>query len=276
VTKDDVLKYVADRQLDRPRAAAPQAPPAPVAPTATLERAAPVTDRGEEVVTPSPMRLAIAERMLRSKQTAPHAWTVVEVDMTPLVRWREQIKEQFERQEGVSLTYLPFVVKAVVGALKELPVMNAAWVDDKIILKKQVNVGIAVALDDGLIVPVVRNADQMSIAGLAKAVADLTSRARSGRLNPSDVQGGTFTVNNPGAFGSIVSMPIINHGQAAILAMEAIVKRPVVVDDAIAIRSMMHLGLSFDHRIVDGATAGRFLQAVKRRLEAFGPDTPLY
>lgn len=280
VTKDDVLDYVNRQHGPTPTEAAAPAPPRPEAaapaPPKPTPAAQPPALQAEEIITPSPMRLTIAEHMLRSKQTAPHAWTHVEVDMTPLVRWRAQVKEEFERREGVALTYLPFVIKAVVAMLKEMPIMNARWVDNKIVLKKQINVGIAVALDDGLIVPVLRSADQMSIAGLAEATTEITERARAGRLTPADVQGGTFTVNNPGAFGSILSMPIINQGQAAILAMEAIVKRPVVIDDAIAIRSMMNLGLSFDHRIVDGLTAGRFLQAVKRRLEAYGPGTSLY
>lgn len=282
VTKDDVLNYLDARHraasvrvvavAPTPRAVSSQSP---AAQTPISEQRPAASEHVGEVVTPSPMRLAIAEHMLRSAQTVPHAWTMVEVDMTSLVRWREQIREEFERRDGVRITFLPFVVQAVVAALKELPIMNSEWADNKIVLKKQINVGIAVALDDGLIVPVVHNADQLSITGLAKVVSDLSARARAGRLTPADVQGGTFTVNNPGAFGSIVSMPIINQGQAGILAMEAIVKRPVVIDDAIAIRSMMHLGLSFDHRSIDGATAGRFLQSIKRRLEAYGPGTAL-
>lgn len=286
VTKDDVLNYVTESrmagQAQAFRPAVPATVPAPVAPPSSQPSAPALTPngvptQGEQIVTPSPMRLAIAEHMVRSKQTAPHAWTMVEVDMTPLVRWREQIKAEFERREGVALTYLPFVVKAVVTTLKEIPLLNASWVDGKIVLKQSINIGIAVAIDEGLIVPVVRNADQISVAGLAKAINDLASRARAGKLSPNDVQQGTFTVNNPGAFGSVVSMPIINQGQAGILAMEAIVKRLVVLqDDAIAVRSMMNLALSFDHRITDGALAGRFLQAVKRRLEESGPNTPLY
>lgn len=230
----------------------------------------------DEVVPISRMRRRIAERMVQSKQTVPHAWTMVEVDVTNLVAWRESIKEEFRRREGVNLTYYPFVIKAAVEALKEYPIMNSMWQDDKIVIRRQINIGVAVDLDDGLIVPVIRNADQLSIAGIAKAVADLASRARSGNLKPDEVQGGTFTVNNTGAFGSIQSAPIINYPQAAILSMETITKRPVVIDDAIAIRSMVNLCVSLDHRILDGAVCGRFLRSVKQRLESYNKDMPLY
>jgi len=196
--------------------------------------------------------------------------------MTSVVKWREGVKEEFQRREGINLTYVPFVMKATVEALRELPMMNSTWADDKIVLKRQINLGMAVAVDQGLIVPVIHNADEKSIAGLARAVNDLANRARASKLTLADVQGGTFTVNNTGAFGSVVSVPIINQPQAAIMSMEAIVKRPVVVDDAIAIRSIMYLCLSFDHRIVDGAIAGRFLQKVRQWLEGFGPHIPLY
>lgn len=230
----------------------------------------------DEVVPLTRMRRAIAERMVQSKQTVPHAWTMVEVDVTNLVAWREGIKEEFRRREGVNLTYFPFVIKAAVEALKEYPILNSMWQDDKIVIRRHINIGVAVDLDDGLIVPVIRDADQKSIAGIAKTVADLASRARSGNLKPDEVRGGTFTVNNTGAFGSIQSAPIINHPQAAILSMETITKRPVVIDDAIAIRSMVNLCVSLDHRILDGAVCGRFLRSVKRRLESYNKDMPLY
>ncbi len=230
----------------------------------------------DEVVPISQMRRRIAERMVQSKQTVPHAWTMVEVDVTNLVAWRESIKDEFRRREGVNLTYFPFVIKAAVEALKEFPIMNSMWQDDKIVIRRQINIGIAVDLDDGLIVPVIKNADQLSIAGIAKAVADLASRARSGNLKPDEVQGGTFTINNTGAFGSIQSAPIINYPQAAILSMETITKRPVVINDAIAIRSMMNLCVSLDHRVLDGAVCGRFLRSVKQRLESYNKDMPLY
>ena len=300
ITKDDVLRFVEQRRAapgrepaevaayalaeaapgiplaaEVPRAAAA---PAEAIPRSTSETPQPTVQirEGEQLIEPSTMRKMIAEHMVRSKHTAPHATTVQEVDMSRIVRWREGIKQEFKHREGVDLTYLPFVVKATVEALKEIPIMNASWVDNKIILKQQINIGVAVALEDGLIVPVIRNADERSIAGLAKAINDLSTRARSNKLAVADVQGGTFTVNNTGTLGSIVSVPIIVQPQAAILAMEAIVKRPVVIDDAIAIRSMMYLCLSFDHRIVDGLTASRFLQRIKTWLEAFGPHVPVY
>lgn len=250
-------------------AAAPEAPAAPAA-----RPAAPSPD--ETWVELTPMRRAIAEHMVRSVRTAPHAWALIEADVTNLVRWRAQVLPDWQRREGFELTYLPFAIKAVVEALKDHPELNSQWGEDKIILKRRVHIGVAVSIPDGLIVPVIRDADQKSIAGLAYALRDLVERARSGKLSLQDVQGGTFTVNNPGALGSIMSQPIINQPQAAILTTEAIQKRPVVRDDAIAIRSMMNLCLSFDHRVLDGAKALAFLQAVKRRLEAYGPNTPLY
>jgi 2-oxoisovalerate dehydrogenase E2 component (dihydrolipoyl transacylase) len=230
---------------------------------------------GDERLALSPMRRTIAQRMAQSVREIPHAWLAIETDVTGLVRLREEIKERFRRAEGVDLTYLPFAMKAAVEALRELPIVNSTWKDDQIVLKRDVNLGVAVALDDGLVVPVIRNADQLSVTGLARALADVVARARSGKLTVADVDGGTFTVNNTGAFGSIVSQPIINYPQAGIMNVEAIVKRPVVIDDAIAIRSIVNLCLSFDHRILDGATAGRFLQSVRRRLEAWGPGSSI-
>ena len=223
----------------------------------------------------------IAEAMVRSVTQIPHAWSTVEVDVTRLVAVRGGLRESFQQREGVEITYLPFVIKMVVEALRENPTLNASWDGDAIILKKRINMGIAVAGPEGLIVPVIHDAQQLSIAGLAHRVADLTARARSRRLTLDDVQGGTFTLNNTGVLGSTVSQPIINPPQAAILTTEAIQKRPVVVadstnGDAIAIRSMMNVCLSFDHRINDGAESSAFLQSVKRRLEAIDADTPIY
>jgi 2-oxoisovalerate dehydrogenase E2 component (dihydrolipoyl transacylase) len=218
----------------------------------------------------------IAEAMVRSASQIPHAWSTVEVDVTNLVALRTQVRASFEEREGVELTYLPFIIKAVAESLREHPTLNASWGGDKIILKRRINLGIAVAASQGLIVPVIHDADRLSIAGLAATARDLTLRARQTKLTLDDVQAGTFTLNNTGALGSIVSYPIINHPQAAILTTEAIQKRPVVRDDAIAIRSMINLCMSFDHRINDGAESGAFLQAVKSRLESMGPDTPIY
>jgi 2-oxoisovalerate dehydrogenase E2 component (dihydrolipoyl transacylase) len=225
----------------------------------------------------SPMRRAIANNMLKSKQTIPHAWTVAEVDMTNVVRFRQKVKDSFKEREGIDLTFVPIIVKAVVEGLKAVPVLNASWSDLGVVLHKDINVGVAVSVDDGLIVPVIHQADRMSIAGLAKATDDLAKRARAGKLGIADVQGATFTVNNPGTFGTILSYSIIAPPQAGILAMDAIVKRPVVVEgDAIAVRSMMNLCLSFDHRVLDGVSAARFLQGVRRWLEGFSEQVPLY
>jgi len=198
------------------------------------------------------------------------------VDMSGVVEARARAQERFRQEEGFELTFLPFVVKAVVHALREHPRVNAVWDEDRIILRKAINIGIAVGMEDGLIVPVIKNADEKSIVGLARAIRDLATRARNGQLTLDDVQGGTFTVNNPGTFGTILSTPIIVQPQSAILSTEAVVKRPVVIDDAIAIRPMMNLSLSFDHRILDGLAGARFLATAKQWLEAFRPDTPLY
>ncbi|MGZ6505498.1 MAG: dihydrolipoamide acetyltransferase family protein, partial [Tumebacillaceae bacterium] len=239
------------------------APAAPVAPTAPYN----VAD-GDQVIEASGVRKTIARRMVESKHNAPHAWTMVEVDVTNLARFREKNKEAFKAKEGVGLTFLPFFIKAVVESLKEFPIINSTWQDDKIIIKKDINISIAVAANDALYVPVIKNADRQSILGIAHSINDLAKRARAGKLAPADMSGGTFTVNNTGAFGSIQSMPIINAPQAAILSMESIVKKPVVMpDDSFAIRSMMNLCMSLDHRVLDGWVCGQFLAAVKKRLE---------
>ncbi|MGG3883711.1 dihydrolipoamide acetyltransferase family protein [Brevibacillus panacihumi] len=231
---------------------------------------------GDQIIPISSVRRTIANRMVQSKHEAPHAWTMVEVDVTNLVNFRNQAKDEFKRKEGLNLTFLPFFIKAVVESLKEYPMMNSTWAGDKIIVKKNINISIAVATEDALYVPVIKDADQKSILGIAKSVDDLAARTRAGKLTMDDMSGGTFTVNNTGSFGSVQSMPIINSPQAAILSVEAIVKRPVVIDDMIAIRSMVNLCLSLDHRVLDGLICGRFLQSVKQRLESIGPDTKLY
>ncbi len=231
---------------------------------------------GDEIMPLTRIRRTIAARMVESKRTVPHAWTMVEVDVTSLVRFREAIKEEVRKREGVNLTYLPFVIKAAVEGLREYPILNSQWDEDRIVLRKHINIAIAVDLEAGLTVPVIKDADQKSIIGLAHALHDLATRARAGALRPDDMQNGTFTINNTGAFGSIMSAPIINYPQAAILSMETIVKRPVVVGEGIAIRDMVNLCVSLDHRVLDGAVIGRFLRSVKRRLEAYDVDTPLY
>ncbi|MBI4234227.1 MAG: 2-oxo acid dehydrogenase subunit E2 [Chloroflexi bacterium] len=267
VTREDLLQYVERRKA--PVATAPKAPLATAVPPSPLEA-------DEEVLPLTAVRRRIAENMTRSATQIPTAWTMVEVDVTGLVRWREAIKEEFQRREGVELTYLPFAMKAAVESLKEHPRLNSVWGEDKIILKRRINIGVAVAAPQGLVVPVVHDADRFSVAALARAVRDVITRARESKLTVQDVQGGTFTVNNTGVLGSVISYPIINYPQAAVLTTEAIIKRPVVVEDAIAIRWIMSMCLAFDHRILDGAEAGAFLQSVKRRLEVMGPNTPLY
>jgi pyruvate/2-oxoglutarate dehydrogenase complex dihydrolipoamide acyltransferase (E2) component len=223
------------------------------------------------------MRQAIARNMVASMQTSARAWNLTEVNMEAVVRTREAARDSFREREGMNLTYMPFVGRAVIEALLAFPDVNAELREDQLIRKHYVNLGIAVALDEGLIVPVVKGADTMNVVGLARAINDVATRARTKHLVPDDVQGGTFTITNPGPFGSIISVPIINPPQCAILAFDAIEKRPVVIDDAIAIRHMVYLSMSWDHRIIDGATAARFLQRVKQNLESwdFGPEVGL-
>lgn len=267
VTKKDVEAYLAERE--RP-AAPPREAGARLEPAKQPARPqAPAWQVGQ--VTPlSPMRRSIAEHMVRSKREAPHVTTVMEADLTLIVQFRERNKERFEEREGVRLTYTPFIVQAVVAGLKKHPYVNSSWTDQGIELKRHVHLGIAVALEDGLLVPVIRNADERSFTGLARAVADLAERARTQKLSPDEVQGGTFTITNHGIFGSLFATPIISQPQCAILGVGAIKKRPVVVaGDAIAVRSMVYLNLTFDHRILDGALADQFLAEVVRRLENF-------
>jgi 2-oxoisovalerate dehydrogenase E2 component (dihydrolipoyl transacylase) len=276
ITRDDVLRYLAEPQTV-PAPAAPAQSPAPAVLPAAAPAASVAAGPDEELMPITPVRRMIAEAMVRSVTEIPHAWSVKEVDVTGLVALRQSVRAEFERQEGVALTYMPFVIRAVVEALRKVPTMNATWGGDSIILKRRINLGLAVAAPNGLIVPVIHNADRLTIPGLAHAVQDVTERARTNRLTIEDVQGGTFTLNNTGALGgSLVSGPIINYPQAGIMTTETIEKRPVVRDDAIAIRSMMNICLAFDHRINDGAEASGFLDAVKARLESYGPGTPVY
>jgi len=272
VTKRDVLRYLEDRAA-RPSEARPQpveAPP-PEAPEPEMPLYPPYLP-GErvEIVPMSVMRKKIAEHMVYSKRVAPHVTTFFEIDMTRVSRLREQLQPDFEQRHGVKLTYLPFIIQACVSALKAFPLLNASVAEDKIVYKKDINIGIAVALEWGLIVPVIKNADALSLVGLAKAVHDLATRARNKQLKPEEVQGGTFTITNPGVFGSLFGTPVIHQPQVAILGVGRITKRPVVVeDDAIAIRAMAYFSLSFDHRLIDGAVADQFMAHIKRTLESF-------
>ncbi len=221
-------------------------------------------------------RRIIAERMVESKRTAPHAWSMVEVDVTNVWKWRVREKDRFERETGYKLTLMPFFIRAVVESLAAFPLMNAKFTADGIYVQKDVNIGIAIGLPTNLVVPVVKHADQLSIKGLAIAGGELIDKARRSKLGVDDLAGGTFTVNNNGANGSYASAPIINAGQAGIVTMESVVRKPVVRDDdAIAIRSIMNCCLSLDHRVVDGYVASGFLADLKKRLEAMGPDGAL-
>ncbi|MDR7419715.1 MAG: dihydrolipoamide acetyltransferase family protein [Armatimonadota bacterium] len=262
LTKDDLLRYIADRAAGAP------APPADRSPSPAVPTAAVAPGTGDEVMKLSPVRRAIAQRMAQSKREIPHAYGVIEVDMHAVVTWREAHKDAW-RRDGVALTYTAFFIRAACEALRANPVVNSAWSEEGVVLRRAINIGVGIAVDEGLVVPVIRGADQLSLSGVARALDDLTRRARAGRLTLDDIQGGTFTLTNPGVFGSIWSMPIVVPGQAAILATDAIVKRAVVRDDAIAIRPVMHLGLSFDHRIFDGAVAMRFLNHMKEWFETF-------
>ncbi|HXC79867.1 MAG TPA: dihydrolipoamide acetyltransferase family protein [Candidatus Acidoferrum sp.] len=259
VTRDDVLAA-----LD---ASAGAATARPAASSQPAQRAPRVDGAREEVVKLGSMRRSIAEHMVRSLATSPHAWTLQEIDVTNLVRYRETEKEGFRGRHGVPLTYLPFVVQIVCDALKQYPWLNSTWSDEGVVLKHYINMGIAVSIPDGLIVPVLKDADQLGFTELVRSLNDLVDRARNKQLKPDDVQGGTFTLNNTGSTGSVASQPIINQPQAAILTTESIVKRPVVIGDGIAVRHMMNMCLSFDHRIIDGMMAGQFLGTIKKRLE---------
>jgi 2-oxoisovalerate dehydrogenase E2 component (dihydrolipoyl transacylase) len=293
VTKKDVLEYVQRRdtgQISHVAAVSPQAPaaaapaspvtperpsPAPAPASAAAATGAPSGPtpslaEGDTVVALTSVRRSIADHMVRSVHTSPHAYVMVEVDMSAVARIRDRERAAFGSRYGVNLTFLPFAAVAVCEALRRQPTLNATWSDEGILLKRDINLGIAVALEDNLVVPVVRNADRLSLSGLATTMADLGERARANRLKLDEIQGGTFTLNNTGALGAVLTEAIINQPQAAIMTMDLVVKRPVVVEgDHIVIRPMMNLGMSFDHRINDGLQATRFVRAVKDLLEAF-------
>ncbi|MFZ0168923.1 MAG: dihydrolipoamide acetyltransferase family protein [Candidatus Dormiibacterota bacterium] len=270
ITKRDVLLFL------EAGAAAPTKAPVAAGKQPTAPRPASEPPRPGDKIPLSPMRRSIAEHMVRSVMTAPHAWTMVEVDMGGVAAARAARRAEFLAATGTDLTFLHFGMKSTCLALRAVPTMNAMFEEDAITLRSEVNLGLAVAVGDGLIVPVVRNADSYSVAGLAQAASGLIERARQGKARLEDVEGGTFTLNNAGALGTVTSQAIINQPQAGILVMDAVVRRPVVVGDGIAIRPIMNLCLSFDHRINDGATAARFLGAVKSTLEAVTADTALF
>ena len=268
VTKRDLIEF-----LDS-GARAPAAPPA-----ASAHLPLPEPWPGDVVEPMTKMRALISEHMVASRHTSAHVSSIFEVDFTRVARIRAQQRAEFERATGQKLTYLPFIIKAVVDGLKAHPVVNASVRGSQIIYRHQYNIGVAVALDWGLIVPVIKGADNLSLTGITRALNDLAGRARAKRLDPRDVQDGTFTITNPGVFGSLVGTPIINQPQVAILCVGAIEKRPKVVpgadgEDTIAIRTCAYLSLSFDHRIVDGADADKFMSFVKTAIESV-PETVL-
>ena len=294
VTKGDILAYIESGAAAPPAAAAPsapveapsapvaaasatveaptvpvEAPSAPVAP-ATEPAPGPVYKPGEsvQIVPMSVMRKKIAEHMVLSAHTSPHVYSVYEVNFGRISALRDKKKAEFDAA-GTKLTYTAFIAKAVIDALRQFPIVNASVDGSNIVYKKDINLGIAVALDNGLIVPVIRNADERNLLGLSRAINDLAARARAKKLNPEEVQGGTFTITNPGIFGALYGLPLINQPQVAILGVGTIEKRAVVIDDAIAIKPMCHITLGYDHRLIDGADAGRFLLFLKERLEGF-------
>jgi len=262
VTKKDVQEFAAKA---RQAPAAPATPPSKSAPA-----------EGDEVIQLTRVRKLIAENMVRSKSTIPHAWQTQEADMSGVVANRSANKAAFQKQEGFSLTYLPYVMAAAISALREHPQVNATFNETELIVHRDINLGISVGLEDTLVVPVVRKADSLSIAGLARAVNDLAGRARNKQLKADDLSGGTFTVNNSGTFGTLFSYSVINPGQSGILTMEAIVERPVAVNGMIGIKPMMYLCFSFDHRVLDGLQAARFLTSARKWLEAVSLESPVY
>jgi len=268
LTKKDLLYYVAHRTT---APAAPSLPPAPFS-IKVGETISVKPEDGTEIIKMDHIRKSIAEHMVRSIHTAAHVGAVSEADMTKVAQYMAKQGESFQGREGFKLTYIPFIINAVVKALKDFPLVNSSIDEDKVILKKYINIGIAVALENGLIVPVIKRADEKSLVGLARAVYDLSTRARTKKLLPEEVQNGTFSITNYGVFGNLIGTPIINQPQVAILGIGAVKKHPVVIDDAIAIRSMVYLSLSFDHRLIDGALGGMFLQRIVEYLEGFNPD----
>ncbi len=285
ITKDDVLRYVegrgaaaqaASRAAAAPRPGAAQAVPVAGAPPGAAPPAEAPPAAGDQLHRLSALRRTIAERMVQSNREIPHAYGTIEVDLTAIVRHREAHKAAWQAREGVNISISAFLVRATTRALRAYPMVNATITPQGVLYKGAIHFGIGVAIPDGLIVPVIKHADQKSVTGLAGEIVDLSTRARDGNLTLDDVSGGTFTLTNPGVFGSITAMPFINYPQAAILAADAIVRRPVVVGEGIAIREIMHLGLAFDHRAFDGAVGVRFLNHIKAQLEGFTPtgDSP--
>lgn len=276
ITRKDVLRYLSEGRpvqetMTQVKHDVPETVAAPAV-TPSAPAASSSSDRVELIPTAG-VRQAIANNMVRSKHEAPHAWLMIEVDVTNLVTTRAKLKDEFFKREGVKLTFMPFFMKAAIEALKKHPMMNSEWAGDHIKVHQDIHLSVAVAANDALYVPVIKHADEKNIKGLAVALQDVAARARGNRLKGDEMRGGTFTINNTGAFGSIQSAPILNYPQAAILSVESIVKRPVWVNGMFAARDMVNLCMSVDHRVLDGLVAGQFLQAIKQSLESIDPDT---
>ncbi|TDM13176.1 dihydrolipoamide acetyltransferase family protein [Macrococcus lamae] len=278
VTKKDIMNAIANGVPEAPASYEESRVQEQAAVTSTTPATKTVSaPAAGETIPVNGVRRAIANKMVQSVTEIPHAWMMIEVDVTELVKTRNKHKIQFKQQEGYNLTFFSFFAKAVAEALKEFPMLNSSWQGEQIVINKDINLSIAVASDDKLYVPVIHHADDLSIKGIAKRISELAVKGRSHQLTSGDMQGGTFTLNNTGSFGSVQSMGIINHPQAAILQVEAIVKRPVIIDGMIAVRDMCNLCLSIDHRILDGLVAGQFLQHVKKNLEQMTVDnTSIY
>lgn len=286
ITRKDVLRYLSEGRpvkletatqapvqetMTQTKVDIPKTVEAPTV-TPTVPESSGSSDRVELIPTAG-VRQAIANNMVRSKHEAPHAWLMIEVDVTNLVTARAKLKDEFFKREGVKLTFMPFFMKAAIEALKKHPMMNSEWAGDHIKVHQDIHLSVAVAANDALYVPVIKHADEKNIKGLAVALQDVAARARTNRLKADEMRGGTFTINNTGAFGSIQSAPILNYPQAAILSVESIVKRPVWVNGMFAARDMVNLCMSVDHRVLDGLVAGQFLQSIKQSLESIDPDT---
>lgn len=288
ITRKDIQRYLSD---GRPAAVAKTPAEAPIQETMMQEKIDIPKEESSSAVEPvnvsqpiasseridtiptAGVRQAIANNMVRSKHEAPHAWLMIEVDVTNLVETRAKLKDEFLKKEGVKLTFMPFFMKAAIEALKKQPMINSEWAGDHIKVHKDIHLSVAVAANDALFVPVIKHADEKNIKGLAVALQDVATRARENRLKADEMRGGTFTINNTGAFGSIQSAPILNYPQAAILSVESIVKRPVWVNGMFAARDMVNLCMSVDHRVLDGLVAGQFLQAIKQSLESIDSTT---
>ncbi|GIK55758.1 MAG: 2-oxo acid dehydrogenase subunit E2 [Chloroflexi bacterium] len=273
ITKKDILAYVEQRAVPTPPptpkptpVAEPVQPARPAMPSSPTPVSAPASPVSGEILPLTSIRRSIAEHMVRSKQTSPHVTTIFEFDFTNVDKHRRAHKEQFAR-DGANLTFTAYIVAATVAALKKHPLVNSTWMENGIELKREINIGMATAVDDGLIVPVIKNADSLNLLGLARSINDLAQRARSKQLKPADVQGGTFSITNHGVSGSLFATPIINQPQCGILGVGMIEKRVKVINEAIAIRPMAYVGLTFDHRILDGALADNFVASIKKEIE---------